>query len=294
MPGRTHGGDLGAGRPLRTDATTSCVERVTTKAVILARGLGTRMRKADDGVALDASQAAAADLGMKGMMPVGRPFMDYLISALADAGITDVCLVIGPEHDGVRSHYSGRGAPTRVMLHFAVQVRPLGTADAVLAAEQFAADDSFIVLNSDNYYPVDALAALCRTRAPAVVGFERSSLVRLGNVPRDRVARFGALDVAPDGTLRRILAAPTPEMERGDVFASLNCWSFIPTIFQACREVPPSARGELELPQAVQLAIDRMGLRMTVIPMHAGVLDMSSRADIASVTQRLATVAVHL
>jgi dTDP-glucose pyrophosphorylase len=126
------------------------------------------------------------------------------------------------------------------------------------------------------------------------VGFERTSLVRLGNVPPDRVARFGALDVAPDGTLRRILAAPTPEMARGEVLASLNCWSFTSAIFSACREVRPSARGELELPQAVQLAIDHMGLRMTVIPMRAAVLDMSNRADVASVKQRLASVRVRL
>ena len=272
----------------------SCIERVTTKAVILARGLGTRMRKADDAAALDAEQSAAADRGMKGMIPVGRPFMDYLISALADAGVREVCLVIGPEHDGVRVHYSGSRAPTRVTLHFAVQAKPLGTADAVLAAEAFAGGDAFIVLNSDNYYPADALAALCRTPAPAVVGFERTSLVRLGNVPPDRVARFGALDVAADGTLRRILAAPTPEMEAGEILASLNCWSFTPTIFRACREVQPSARGELELPQAVQLAIDRMGCRMTVIAMRAAVLDMSSRSDIASVAERLASVSVRL
>ena len=267
---------------------------MTTKAVILARGLGTRMRKADDGAALDPEQAAAADRGMKGMIPVGRPFMDYLISALADAGVGDVCLVIGPEHDGVRSHYAGRGAPSRVALHFAVQAEPLGTADAVLAAERFAGGDPFIVLNSDNYYPVDALTALRLATAPAVVGFERTALVRLGNVPPDRVARFGALDVGPDGMLRRILAAPTPAMADGEVFASLNCWSFTGDIFRACREVQPSARGELELPQAVQLAIDRMGMRMTVLPMRAAVLDMSSRADIASVKDRLASVPVRL
>ena len=267
---------------------------MTTKAVILARGLGTRMRKADEGAELDAAQAAAADSGMKGMIPVGRPFMDYLISALADAGVTDVCLVIGPEHAGVRDHYSDAAAPTRVRLHFAVQREPLGTADAVLAAENFAGDDAFVVINSDNYYPVDALAALCDAVAPAIVGFQRTALVRLGNVPPERVARFGALDVAPDGTLRRILAAPTAKMSHDDVLCSLNCWAFTPDIFAACRQVPRSARGELELPQAVQLAIDRLGMRMVVIPARVAVLDMSSRSDIASVKERLANVRVRL
>jgi glucose-1-phosphate thymidylyltransferase len=127
-----------------------------------------------------------------------------------------------------------------------------------------------------------------------IIGFERNALVQLGNVPRERIARFGALDIAPDGTLRRILASPTSAMADGEVYASLNCWSFTSDIFRACREVPPSARGELELPQAVQLAIDRLGMRMLVVPMRAAVLDMSSRGDVASVAARLKGTTVAL
>ncbi len=266
----------------------------TILAVILARGLGTRMRKADDAVGLDDAQAAAADAGVKGMIPIGRPFMDYLISALADAGFREVCLVIGPEHQQVRDHYEHQ-APTRVRLHFAVQARPLGTADAVLAAEPFAAGDSFVVINSDNYYPVSALAELQRRSTPALIAFERDSLVTLGNVSPDKISRFGALDIDADGFLRRVVAKPVPptsdEVKR---FASLNCWLFTADIFRACREVTPSVRGELELPQAVQLAIDAHGARFEAVKVHAPVLDMSSRADIASVAERLRGVTVSL
>jgi len=266
-----------------------------TKAVILARGLGTRMRRSDATAAVDAAQARAADTGVKGMIPIGRPFMDYLISAFADAGFTDVCLVIGPEHHQVREYYGRQSAAARARLHFAVQADPLGTANAVLAAESFAAGEPFVVINSDNYYPVEALRELRERAAPAVVGFERDAIVKLGNVPPDRVARFGALDIDDEGMLRRILVEPTAAMlAAGQIFASLNCWSFTSGIFHACREVPPSARGEFELPQAVQLAIDQYGLRMVVVRSHAAVLDMSSRADIASMAERLRDVAVAL
>ena len=261
--------------------------------MILARGLGTRMRKADDAAPVDAAQAAVADTGVKGMIPIGRPFLDYLVSALADAGFTDVCLVIGPEHDVVRAHYAQAG-PSRVRVHFAVQQSPRGTADAVLAAESFAGDEPFVVINSDNYYPVDALRPLHLGRGPAIIAFDRDALVQLGNVPPDRVERFGALDIGDDGCLRRILARPTDELHaRGPIYASLNCWRFDRTIFDACRSVPLSVRGESELPQAVQRALDA-GMRMDAIRVRAGVLDMSSRADIASVTERLRGVAVEL
>lgn len=251
------------------------------------------MRKADDYAGLDAAQSAAADAGVKGMIPIGRPFLDYLVSALADAGFTDVCVVIGPEHDVVREHYA-RQALTRVRIHFAIQQRPLGTADAVLAAESFAAGEPFVVINSDNYYPVDALAALHAGRTSATIAFERDALVRLGHLPGEKVERFGALDIASDGALRRILARPTDAMRAaGPLYASLNCWRFTSAIFDACRTVPPSSRGELELPQAVQRAIDA-GLRVEAIRMSAAVLDMSSRGDVASVAARLRDVAVRL
>ncbi len=73
----------------------------TTQAVILARGLGTRMRRSD-GTTLDDLQRAAADVGAKGMMPVGRPFLAYVVSARADAGITVVVIVVGPERGAAR------------------------------------------------------------------------------------------------------------------------------------------------------------------------------------------------
>lgn len=202
----------------------------TKKAVILARGLGTRMRKADDSSSLDPSQAAAADAGVKGMIPIGRPFMDYLISAFADVGLTDVCLVIGPEHGHVRDYYTSEIELSRVQVDFAVQQKPLGTADAVLAAEEFAGDDSFVVINSDNYYPGAALAELHRRSKPALVAFERGALVRLGNLPESRLARFGAIDIDDKGFLRRVVG----NAEGGDeIFASLNCWLFTSEIFRA-------------------------------------------------------------
>ncbi len=266
----------------------------TTKAVILARGLGTRMRKADDGAALDAAQATAADSGVKGMIPIGRPFMDYLISALADAGFTDVCLVIGPEHEVVRDHYEHEVTSRRVRIAFATQNEPKGTADAVLAAEEFAKGEPFVVINSDNYYPPEALAELHRRDTPALIAFERDALVRLGNVAADRVRRFGALEIDDSGALERIVATPAHSTDPTPLYASLNCWLFTSEIFRACRAIAPSARGELELPQAVQLAIASGWMRFEAVRMRAGVLDMSSRGDIASVAARLSGTPVEL
>jgi len=272
----------------------------TTKVVILARGLGKRMRKPDESTKLGGNQAAVADAGFKAMIPMasgnGRPFLDYLLSSLADAGLTDVCLVIGPEHHAVRDHYERDTPLSRIILRFAIQEHALGTADAVLSAEEFAGSDRFAVINSDNFYPAEALSALHTLTEAAIVGFDRDVLVTLGNVPVERTGRFGALDIDPDGYLRRILVLPTEEMlKSGDpIYSSMNCFLFTKEIFAACREVPLSARGEYELPQAVHLAIDRGMMRFKVVRVAAPVLDMSSRGDIQQVAKHLRGIKIDL
>ena len=97
---------------------------MTERAVVLARGLGTRMRKEAPGTQLDAAQAAAADKGLKAFIPIGRPFLDYILSGLADAGLTRLCVVIGPEHDVVRHYYGSEVTLTRISVDFAVQEEP--------------------------------------------------------------------------------------------------------------------------------------------------------------------------
>jgi dTDP-glucose pyrophosphorylase len=272
----------------------SSIVRTARSAVILARGLGTRMRKQDPDAELATEQSAAADSGMKGMIPIGRPFMDYVLSALADAGFTRVCLVIGPEHGAVRHYYTVDSPPTRITIDFAIQEKALGTADAVLAAESFANGEPFVVLNSDNYYPVEALRALASTEPPALIAFARSALLEKGNVEPERVTRFGALVIDENGYLMSITPRPGSAAmnETDEVYASMNCWLFDNSIFEACRRVPLSPRGELELPRAVQLAIDTMEIRFRTVRIAAPVYDLSTRGDIASVQQHLASVNV--
>jgi dTDP-glucose pyrophosphorylase len=251
------------------------------------------MRKADPSAALEQDQAAAADHGMKGMIPIGRPFMDYLLGSLAEAGFARVCLVIGPEHAAVRDHYEKTSPPSRLSVAFAIQEKPLGTADAVLAAEEFAGKEPFVVLNSDNYYPSDVLKRLRHANPPAIVGFARSTLVDAGNVPPDRVGRFGALEIDEHDRLVSITPrAGVTQKPDAEVYASMNCWLFDSRIFDALRRVPVSPRGELELPRAVQMAIDSGEMQFEVIRTSAAVLDMSTRGDIANVKAALSGVSV--
>lgn len=260
------------------------------KAVILARGLGTRMQRPGAG-RLSREQEAAAATGAKVMMPLagGRPFLDFALSALADAGFTNACLVVGPEHDAIRHYYREQAPPRRLRIAFATQQQPKGTADAVLAAEAFAGADPFALVNGDNLYPTAALVALREMDGPGLVGFSRRALVERGNVEAARVASFAVAVTDGGDRLVRLIEKPAPEFldARPELPVSMNCWRFSTAIFEACRRIEPSSRGELELPDAVALSMAELGENYRVVPCDEPVLDLGRREDVTAVEAAL-------
>ncbi len=247
------------------------------------------MRREDAGAQLDATQSRVADGGVKAMIPIGRPFLDHAMSALADAGITEVCLVIGPEHEAIRAYYAALKLH-RVRVHFATQPSPNGTAGAVAAAEAFAGDACVLVMNGDNYYPVEACRALAQLGTAGVVGFGLDGLVANSNINEERVRQFALLQQDAEGRLAGIVEKPDGATYASMIahsLVSMNLWSFSPVIFEACRRVVPSVRGELELQDAVRIAMAELGERFTVLRSDEGVLDLSTRGDIETVARVL-------
>jgi len=261
---------------------------------VLARGLGTRMQRADPAAALTAAQLRAADAGHKALMPIaGRPFLDYVLSALADAGLTRVGLVVPPDHGPLAAHYAA-APPSRVALAFVVQPQARGTADAVACADAWAGGEPFLAMNADNLYPVDALAALASLDEPGLPAFEAGDLVATGNIPEERIRAFALVDIDESGYLAGIVEKPQASgsssaaagLWREHRSVSMNLWRFDARIFAVCRAVPRSARGEYELPEAVGLAVAR-GIRFRAVPARGPVLDLSRRADAAELERRL-------
>jgi dTDP-glucose pyrophosphorylase len=268
-----------------------------SKAVILAAGRGTRMRREQPGVQLDEAQRRMAERGLKGLIPFhGHAYLSYVVSALADAGVREVCLVVGPEPNAIRDYYQEMETE-RVRIEFAVQEEPLGSAHALLSAEPFAAGDPFLVLNSDNYYPAPVLASLRQLDGSGMAGFRRDALVSEGNIPADRVAAYALVTTDEQGFLSEIVEKPDPDEVRrleGRSWISMTCWRFGPSIFEACRSIDPSARGEYEIPDAVIYAAQSLGERFRVVPVDEPVLDLSHRKDVASVAAWLQGRTVRL
>jgi dTDP-glucose pyrophosphorylase len=249
-----------------------------TKAVVLAAGLGTRMRAPEAG-SLDEAQQRAAAAGHKAMMPFGRPFLDHLLHHLAEAGVGRVSIVTAPAHEEARAYYSSLHTE-RIVLECSVQAEPRGTADAVAAAAAFIGGDLALVVNGDNLYPIAALCALSEAGVPALVGFSRSGLLK-GGIPAERLERF-ALIVSRDGWLDRIVEKPDAVTLRAagqQARLSMNCWVVPPEIVGVTSTLPLSPRGELELPMAVAALMAR-GTGFRVLPSDEPVLDLSHRRDV--------------
>ena len=97
--------------------------------------------------------------------------------------------------------------------------------------------------------------------------------------------------------LQRVIEKPDQETFRSlgsRVYLSMNCWRFSSRIFDACRRIKPSIRGEYEVPDAVQFSIDLLEQRYRVVPSDQPVLDLSSRSDVAPIAAILGAKRVEL
>ncbi len=114
---------------------------MTRTAIILAGGLGTRLRS----VVPDLPKPMA-DIG-------GRPFLSFLLDQLVNAGITDIVLAVGYRHDVIADHFGARYRDAG--LRYSIESRPLGTGGAVNLALQQVPADPFLLVNGDSYFALD-------------------------------------------------------------------------------------------------------------------------------------------
>jgi dTDP-glucose pyrophosphorylase len=252
------------------------------KAVILARGLGTRMRAADENSNLDSAQTKVAELGVKALIPISdnKTFLDFIVENLRSAGFSDICLVIGDEHETLK--YFCRNND----LSFTIQEKPIGTANAILSAESFVNGDNFLMVNSDNLYPVNDLRKLHNLESAGLIAFDKQNLIAKSNIDEEKINKFAVLSFDENNVLTKIIEKP--DSSEKDAFISMNAWVFSPNIFEACKSVKLSKRGEYELSDAVNYAIENLDEKFKAVYSNEGVLDLSSRADIAKVAGKLA------
>ncbi len=149
------------------------------QAIVLAGGLGTRMR------------SVVGDLP-KSMAPIGcRPFLAVLLDYLETQGIAEVILAVGYLREKITGFFGSRYRSLN--LHYSVEVEPLGTGGAISQALRLATSDVVFVLNGDTFLKMDysAMLAVHETARAEVT-------VALKSVPD--VSRYGKA-VVKDGRI---------------------------------------------------------------------------------------------
>lgn len=150
-------------------------------AVILAGGLGTRLRPV-----VDDAPKALASVG-------GRPFLEYLLGQLRSNGFTRVLICAGFMADAIESHF-GDGGRSGLELEYSVESVPLGTAGALKLAERRLIGDRWLLMNGDSLFDISLREFVkAHARRPAVVGI---ALARVANGQR-----YGRVTLAADGLI---------------------------------------------------------------------------------------------
>ena len=202
------------------------------KALVLAGGRGTRLRP-------------LTNTSAKQLFPVGnKPVLFYGLEAIRDAGIVDVGIIVGDTGAEVR-RVVGDGAQFGLRITYIEQEAPLGLAHCVLIAGDFLGDDDFVMYLGDNF-----LVGGIQELVAAFGEGDYSAQILL--TPVDDPRSYGVAELGRSGQI--VGLAEKPDEPTSDL-AIVGVYMFTPAIHGAVRAISPSARGELEITDAVQWLI---------------------------------------
>ena len=215
------------------------------KGLILSGGKGTRLRP-------------ITHTSAKQLVPVAnKPVLFYGIEAMAQAGIEEVGIIIAPETGPEIEAAAGDGARFGVRITYVVQDEPAGLAHAVLTAEEFLGGSPFVMYLGDNLLQggISDLVTAFREHRP-------DALILL--TPVTDPENYGVAELAPvepGETTGRVVALVEKPAQPATDLALVGVYMFTAQIHEAARAIRPSARGELEITDAIQHLVDS-GLRV--------------------------------
>jgi glucose-1-phosphate thymidylyltransferase len=172
-----------------------------------------------------------------------KPILFFAIEAIKQAGIRDIGIIVGDTAAEIEAAV-GDGSAFGVHATYIRQDAPLGLAHAVKISEDFMGEDSFVMFLGDNFIK-DGITPLVREfedEAP-------NSQILLARVPNP--SDFGVAEIVGG---KVVALEEKPKSPKSD-YALVGVYMFDKTIFEAVKAIKPSARGELEITDAIQYLI---------------------------------------
>jgi glucose-1-phosphate thymidylyltransferase len=204
------------------------------KGLILSGGAGTRLRP-------------ITHTSAKQLVPIAnKPILFYGIEDMAAAGITDIGIIIGDTGDEIRAAV-GDGSRFGVRVTYLPQDAPRGLAHCVLIAEEFLGDDDFVMYLGDNMLEQGLTEFVANFESSRASGNGAAAQILLKVV--DNPSSFGVAEVDAAGEVVRLVEKPKDPPSN---LALVGVYLFDTTVHTAVRSIEPSARGELEITDAIQ------------------------------------------
>jgi len=211
------------------------------KGIILAGGTGSRLYP-------------LTKVTNKHLLPVyDKPMIYYPLQTLLDAGIKDIMIISGRGHAGHFLELIGSGADFSAHFTYEIQDKAGGIAQALALAEDFADDESVVVILGDNIFQDNV--------EYAVQSFESGAHIFLKKVSDAK--RFGVAEVDESSGL--VLGIEEkPDVPKSD-YAVTGLYIYDSGVFEIIKTLKPSGRGELEITDVNNEYIGRGDMQYSVL-----------------------------
>ncbi len=233
-------------RGLTTKAASGTAGSVVSfmKGLILAGGAGTRLRP-------------ITHTSAKSLVPIAnKPIIFYGIEDMVAAGIKQIGITVGDTADDIEAAV-GDGSRWGAEVTYIPQDAPRGLAHCVLIARDFLADDDFVMLLGDNMLEQGLKEFVDAFEAARALGDDQparavAAQILLAHVDDPR--QFGVAEIGPDGEVVQLVEKPA---DPPSDLALVGVYLFDPHVHEAVATIAPSARGELEITDAIQWLVDQ-------------------------------------